>query len=94
MLSDLLEIYERVLRPTAQNRSHTTEGRTLQLLASVQRVSILDQSHVVTGDLLNQVLGSRELGERYLEMIPIVENVEQILVERVYVVELGELIED
>ena len=82
MLPDLLEVDERVLEPLA-DCGHATERRLLQLLALEERLSILEQTDVVTCDGLDQRLGRRQLAEGNAEVVCIVEGVEQIAVERV-----------
>lgn len=56
MLPDLLEVDKRVLEPLA-DCGHATKRSLLQLLALEQRLSILQETDVVTGDGLDQRLG-------------------------------------
>lgn len=82
MLPDLLKVDERVLEPLA-DCGHATERGLLQLLALKKRLSVLEETNVVTGDRLNQGLGGRQLAKCDTEVVRIVEGVEQIAVERV-----------
>jgi hypothetical protein len=86
MLSDLLEVHERVLEPLANGR-HATQCGALQLLALEQRLTVFEQAHIVTGDCLDERLGGVELTKRNPEVVRIVERVQQIAVERVDVLE-------
>jgi hypothetical protein len=54
MLSDLLEVRQRVLL-SPHDGGHTTQSGLLELLASVKRVSKLEQTDIVLGYLLDQV---------------------------------------
>ena len=89
VLSDLLEVDKRVLEPLA-NCCHATQRRLLQLLALEQRLSILQETDVVTGNSLDQRFGGRELTKSNAEVVCIVEGVEQIAVERVDVLQARE----
>jgi hypothetical protein len=93
MLSDLIEVEQRIFQ-TLANGGHATESSLLELLALEERLSILEQADVVAGDGLDQVLGRGELTEGDLEMVGIVKCVEQILVERVDVLEARKALED
>jgi hypothetical protein len=93
MLADLVEVQQRVLQ-ALDDCGHATEAGTLQLLALEERLAILEQADVVAGDGLDEVLCRRELTEGNLEVVGIVEGVEEILVERVDVLESGKAVED
>ena len=93
MLPDLLEVGERVLL-SAHDGRHSSERGSLELLASVERVSKLEQSAVVLGDLVRQVAGRVELSERELVVVLVVQHVEERGEERVQVVEDREIGED
>lgn len=67
MLSDLLEVDKGVLQPFADS-CHTTQRRALELFALEQTLSILQKTHVITGNSLNQRLRGRQLAERNTEM--------------------------
>lgn len=93
MLSDLFEVEKRILHALADG-GHATESGSLELLALEERLTILEQTNVISGDGLNQMLGRRQLTESNSEVVGIVERVEQILVERVDVGETRESVED
>lgn len=93
MLAHLLEVEERVLQALADS-GHATQGSALELLALEKRLAILQQTHVVARDSLDQVLGGGDLAQGNAEVVGIVESIEQILVEGVDVLELGEALED
>ncbi|MCV5091074.1 hypothetical protein OFC13_31080, partial [Escherichia coli] len=50
---------------------HTTEGGSLQLLALVQTLRVLEETDVITRDGLDQVLGGRDLTKGNLEVVGI-----------------------
>jgi hypothetical protein len=82
MLTHLFEVLEgRVL--ALHERTHTTEGSLLELLASVERVSVLEKTHVVLAEVLDEVSASVELTESELVVILVVQNVDQVSIERV-----------
>ncbi len=93
MLTDLFEVSERILL-ALHDGGHTTKGCTLELLASVERVTELDETNVVLGDLLDEVLSGVELTKSKLVVVLIVENIEKRGDERVKVVHDGKLLED
>jgi len=61
------------------------EARTLELLAPVQRVAILEQPQVVLGDVVHLVARRVDLAERELVVVAVVQDVHQVAVERVHV---------
>jgi hypothetical protein len=93
MLADLVEIQQRILQ-SLDERGHATEGGSLELLALVERLCVFQKTDVISGNCLYQVLGSGHLAKGNLEVVRIVEGVEQILVERVDVLETGKAVED
>lgn len=93
VLANLLEVEERVLQTLADG-GHATESSTLELLALEERLTVLDETDIITGDCLDQVLSGGQLTEGDAEVVCIVEGVEQILVEGVDVGETRETIED
>jgi len=93
VLTDLLEVGKGVLLAT-HNGGHTTESSLLELLAAVERVTELEETNIVLGDLRDEVTSSRDLAEGKLVVVLVVENVKQAREERVKVVEDGELGED
>lgn len=93
MLSDLVEVEQWVFQATA-NSGHATQSGTLQLLALEQRLGVFEQSHIVARYGLDEVLGGGQLTQGNSEMVGIVESVEQILVERMDVLQSWEAVED
>ena len=55
MLPDLLKVDKRVLEPLA-DCCHATERRLLQLLALEQRLSVLQETNIVTSDSFDERL--------------------------------------
>ena len=93
MLADLIKVQKRIFEALDKG-GHATEGGSLQLLALEKRLTVFEQTDVVSGNGLNQVLGGGKLTESDAEMVGIVEGVEKILVERVDVLEPGKALED
>jgi hypothetical protein len=93
MLAHLVEVEEGIFQSPADCR-HSTKGRTLELFALEERLRILEQSHIISGHDLDQVLRSRELTEGYSEMVGIVEGIEEIFVERMDILQAGKSVQD
>lgn len=93
MLANLVEIQERVLE-ALDERGHATKRGSLELLALEKRLAILEQTDVISRNSLNQVLRSGKLAQGDTEMVGIVERVEQVLVERMNVLQSGKAFED
>ena len=93
MLPDLVEVEKRVLQTLADG-GHATKSSALELLALKQTLTILDETHVISGDGLDQTLCGVTLAEGNAEVVGVVESVEQILVERVNVGEAREAVQD
>jgi hypothetical protein len=93
MLANLLEITQTRLE-LLDERAHTTESRSLELLASEQRVSVLQETHVISSDVVDDVLGLVDVTQSQLVMISIIQHVHEITVERMDVVQLGEAVDD
>ena len=77
MLSHLLQVAERGVE-LLHNGTHTTQCRVLQLLASVEGVTILQQTDIVLTDLGDNVLGGVDLTQGQFVVISVVQHVDQI----------------
>ena len=88
MLAHLLEIYERVFQPPAY-RSHAAKGCALELLALEERLCIFEETNVVSRDGFDEMFSGRELSKGYSEVIGIVEGIQEVLVEGMYVLKTG-----
>jgi hypothetical protein len=93
MLADLIEVHKRVLESLNEG-GHATQSGPLELLALEQRLAVLEETDIIAGDGLNQMLGGGHLTEGDSEMVGIVEGVEEILVERMDVLQTRETLED
>src|SRR3989344_1189084 len=60
-----------------------SEGGPLELLASVQRVTELQEADIVLRQVVDEVTGDVKLTKRELVVVPVVQDVDQISVERV-----------
>ena len=93
VLTDLLQIAQRRLQ-LFQQCAYTTERSFLELLGTVESIGVLQQSHVIIGDVVNDGLGLVDVPECELVVILIVENVHEIGIEGVNVVQFREPIND
>lgn len=91
MLAHLLEVHERVFQPPAYG-SHAAKGCALELLALEERLCVFEETDIISGDRFDKVFGGRELAEGYSEMVCVVERIQQVFVERMYVLKTGETI--
>mmetsp|Transcript_19433 Transcript_19433/g.74612 ORF Transcript_19433/g.74612 Transcript_19433/m.74612 type:complete len:651 (-) Transcript_19433:57-2009(-) len=93
MLTYLLQV--RQARPLLlHHRAHAAERGLLQSLASVEAVSVLEQTDVVLRQIGNVVARVVQLAQGELVVVPVVQHVHEIGVERVDLVEDREVIED
>mmetsp|Transcript_5471 Transcript_5471/g.9261 ORF Transcript_5471/g.9261 Transcript_5471/m.9261 type:complete len:659 (+) Transcript_5471:197-2173(+) len=93
VLSDLLEVAEGGLE-LLDERAHPSEGGPLELLAAVERVSVLEEPDVVGGHVVHNILGLVDVSKGQFVVISIVKDVHEIGVEGVDVVDLGEAVDD
>lgn len=93
MLPDLLEVSQ-ARTDAFHDGAHAAEGGDFQGLAPVERVAVLDEPHVVCGDSRDEVFGGGEVGEGELVVVLVVEDAEEVVVERVDVVEAREVVDD
>ena len=76
MLSDLLEVCQRLLLPL-HDRRHSSQSCPLELFTAVQRVSKFEQADIVFRDLGDEVTGSVELTQGEFVVVLVVEHVEE-----------------
>ena len=93
MLAHLLEITQARLELLDEGAG-ATECGSLQLLRAIERVSVLEQAHVIVRNAVTNRLGLVDVTEGQLVMITVVEDVHEIRVERVDIVQLGETIDN
>ena len=93
MLPDLLQVRQTRSDPL-QHSAHTTKSSDFQTLATVQGVTVLEELHVVFSNLADQVSSGVDLAKSELVVILVVEDVEEVSVERVDLVEARELFDD
>lgn len=93
MLPDLLKILK-ALCLALHDGGHSAEGSPLELLAPVQRVSVLEETHIVLGDIVDEVESDVDLTEGQLVVVLVIEDVHKISIERVDVIQLGEVCQD
>jgi hypothetical protein len=63
--------------------THATQSSSLELLATVERVAVLEQTSIVFTESIDQVAAGVEMAESELVVVAIIENVDQIGIERV-----------
>ena len=93
VLAHLLEVLERALL-AHEHRAHPSERRALQRLAPVQRVAVLEQLDIIAADAIDELSRDVHLAESELVMVAVVEDVDQVRVERVDVVQPREVRQD
>lgn len=93
MLADLVKVQEGVFKPAA-NGGHASQRGTLELLALEERLGVFQQANVISRHDLDQMLCGRQLSKGDAEMVGIVEGVQEILVERMDVLEAWEAIKN
>lgn len=93
MLSHLVEVEEWIFQSSTDCR-HSTQCCALELLALEEGLRIFEQSDIISGDNLNEVLCGRQLAESYSEVVRIVEGIEEIFVKGVDVLQTWEAIEN
>jgi len=93
MLSDLIEIEEGIFQSSADG-GHAAQCGTFQLLALEERLGILEQADEIARHDFDQMLRRRQLAQGNPEMIGIIEGVEEILVERMNILQTWEAVED
>jgi hypothetical protein len=82
VLPDLFEILQGLSLPL-HDGGHSTKCGSLELFASVERVTELQESHIVFGDLGDEMTGSVERTKSELVVVLVVKHVQQIGEERV-----------
>ncbi len=93
MLANLVEIQERVLK-TLGDGGHATKSGALQLLTLEERLRILEETDIISGDRLDKVLCGGQLAKGDTEMVGVVKSVEEILVEWVNVLKAWETLKN
>ena len=76
VFADLLEELEGFVLPL-HDSGHTTESSTLELLASVETVTELEEADIVFCNLVDKVPSGAELPEGELVVVLVVENIEE-----------------
>lgn len=76
VLPDLFQIGQWVFL-SFNDGGHTTESGFLELLASIERVTKLEQSGIIFADGVDQVSSSVDLTQSQLVMVLVVQDVEQ-----------------
>mmetsp|Transcript_2002 Transcript_2002/g.3196 ORF Transcript_2002/g.3196 Transcript_2002/m.3196 type:complete len:276 (-) Transcript_2002:112-939(-) len=90
MLTNFLQIRQGCFL-SLQDGAHTTQGCTLQTLATIGRVRVLDHSNHIPRDLIHQRPCRVKLTQSKLIVIPVVQRVAQISIERMDIIEAGEI---
>jgi hypothetical protein len=93
MLTDLFQVRKRVLLPL-HNRGHSSKGSSLQLLATEQRVTKLEETNIVFSDRVDQVTASVDLGQGEFVVITVVEDVHEISIEGMDLIQFRKVCQD
>ena len=91
MLPHFFEIAEGRLE-LFQEGAGATKSCSLKLLRAVKRVGVLEETHIVVCDAVNDGLGFVAMAKGQLVMVTIIEYIHQIGVEWVYIVQFWEAI--
>ena len=76
MLADLLEVGEGILL-ALHDGGHSSEGGPFELLASIKRVSELEETDIVLAHVVDEVLAGVDLSQGQLVVILVVEDVQE-----------------
>lgn len=79
---------------TKKSKYKPSEGSSLELLAVVERLSVLDETHIILGNVVDCLASGVNLSERELVVISRVQDVDEIGIERVQLLHDGETIQD
>ena len=90
MLSDVLQVLQALVL-AFHDGAHATQSSAFQLLAPIEGVTKLHQPDVVLGHVVNEVFGCVHLTQSQLVMVPVVQDVHEVSVERVNIVKLRKL---
>jgi hypothetical protein len=93
MLSDFFEETERRTE-SLDNLGHSTESSSLEHFASIQGITVLQESDVILSDVVDEITSSVDVAQSDFVMILVVNDVDKISIEGVDIVELGEAFED
>ena len=93
MLADFFEIAKGRLE-LLQKCADTTKSGSLELLGTIKRIGVLEQSDVVIGDGVGDTLSFVDVAEGQFVMVTVIQDVHQIGVEWVNVIKLREAIDD
>mmetsp|Transcript_3081 Transcript_3081/g.6284 ORF Transcript_3081/g.6284 Transcript_3081/m.6284 type:complete len:211 (-) Transcript_3081:382-1014(-) len=93
MLPDFLKVRQRRLE-LLHRSAHTSQTCSLEHLALVCRVCVLQQTDVVLRDVVDDVAYSRNLAESQLVVIPVIQDIAEVRVEGMDVVESGKFLQD
>ena len=74
MLAHLIEVQERIFQSPA-NCSHSTQGRTLELFALEERLSVFEKSNIIPRYNFDEMFCSGQLTECDAEMVGVVEGI-------------------
>ena len=75
VLADFFQVAQRRVQ-LLHHRAHTTQSRVLQLLAAVERLRVLQQTHVVLTDLGHHILSSVDLTQSQFVVVAVVQHVD------------------
>lgn len=93
MLSDLIKIQKRIFQSSTYG-GHSSQCRTLKLLALKQRLRIFEETNIIARYDFDEMFCRGELTEGYAEVVGIVKGIEEIFVERMDVLEAGKAIKN
>ena len=77
MFSDFFKVLKSVFS-AFDNGAHSSHGGSLELFASVERVTVFHESAVISTDVIDQGFHFVDVAERDFVVIPVVEDVDEI----------------
>lgn len=93
VLADIFEVLESISELLAGS-GHTTKSSALELLTTVQRITVLQETDVITTNGVDNVTDGTDLAEGDLVVITVIQDMHQITVEGMDIIDLREFDED
>lgn len=90
MLTNLLQVSQALSLPLHDCR-HPSESSSLELLASVKRIAVLEKPDIILGNVINEMPCRVQLAQGELVMVLVVEDIHQVRIERMDIFQFREL---
>lgn len=93
MFSNFLKISKR-RSYFSDHGADATHGCSFERFASIERICILDQLQIISSHVLYHIFCCLHMSQGQLEMVLIIQNIEQVSIERMDVLYFWEIIKD